>query len=409
MFTIIGWKVFGMDIKKIALAYSGGLDTSVAIKWLSEKYGCKIVTVTVDVGQEEDFRAIGEKALKVGAENHYTVDAKEEFIREYVFPSVKANGLYQGKYPVSTALSRPLIARKLIEIAHREGCDAVAHGCTGKGNDQLRIEISCRALDPTLKILAPTREWGMSRDQEVEYARKHGIPVSRAAKKYSIDQNLWGRSIESGPLENPWNSPEEDGWEWTTSPERAPDRPAVVELEFRNGVPVGIDGNEYPPVELVRRLNKVAGENGVGRIDHMEDRIVGIKSRETYECPAALTILEAHKDLEKLVLNRHELSFKRLVDEQWTFMVYAGFWDDPLREELDAFINKANERLDGKVKVKLYKGSMIVTGRESPNSVYDFRTATYDSSSTFDQSLSKGFVELWGLPTVVARKIMSGR
>ncbi|MBC7127249.1 MAG: argininosuccinate synthase [Candidatus Methanosuratincola petrocarbonis] len=398
-----------MEIKKIALAYSGGLDTSVAIKWLSEKYGSKIVTVTVDVGQEEDFRAIGEKALKVGAENHYTVDAKEEFIREYVFPSVKANGLYQGKYPVSTALSRPLIARKLIEIAHREGCDAVAHGCTGKGNDQLRIEISCRALDPTLKILAPTREWGMSRDQEVEYAMKHGIPVSRAAKKYSIDQNLWGRSIESGPLENPWNSPEEDGWEWTTQPERAPDQPTVIELGFRNGVPVQIDGKEYPPVELVRRLNKVAGENGVGRIDHMEDRIVGIKSRETYECPAALTILEAHKDLEKLVLNRHELSFKRLVDEQWTFMVYAGFWDDPLREELDAFVNKANERLDGKVKIKLYKGSMIVTGRESPNSVYDFKTATYDSSSTFDQSLSKGFVELWGLPTVVAKKIMSGR
>lgn len=398
-----------MDIKKIALAYSGGLDTSVAIKWLSEKYGSKIVTVTVDVGQEEDFRAIGEKALKVGAENHYTVDAKEEFIREYVFPSIRANGLYQGKYPVSTALSRPLIARKLIEVAHREGCDAVAHGCTGKGNDQLRIEISCRALDPTLKILAPTREWGMSRDQEVEYAMKHGIPVSRAAKKYSIDQNLWGRSIESGPLENPWNSPEEDGWEWTASPERAPDKPTIIELEFRNGVPVGIDGEAYPPVELVRRLNRVAGENGVGRIDHMEDRIVGIKSRETYECPAALTILEAHKDLEKLVLNRHELSFKRLVDEQWTFMVYAGFWDDPLREELDAFVNKANERLDGKVKVKLYKGSMIVTGRESPNSVYDFKTATYDSSSTFDQSLSKGFVELWGLPTVVARKIMSGR
>lgn len=398
-----------MEIKKIALAYSGGLDTSVAIKWLSEKYGSKIVTVTVDVGQEEDFRAIGEKALNVGAENHYTVDAKEEFIREYVFPSIKANGLYQGKYPVSTALSRPLIARKLMDIAHREGCDAVAHGCTGKGNDQLRIEISCRALDPTMKILAPTREWGMSRDQEVEYAMKHGIPVSQAAKKYSIDQNLWGRSIESGPLENPWNSPEEDGWEWTTSPERAPDKPTLIELEFRKGVPVGINGEACSPVELVRRLNKVAGENGVGRIDHMEDRIVGIKSRETYECPAALTILEAHKDLEKLVLNRHELSFKRLVDEQWTFMVYAGFWDDPLREELDAFLNKANDRLDGRVKAKLYKGSMIVVGRESPNSVYDFRTATYDSSSTFDQSLSKGFVELWGLPTVVARKIMSGR
>ncbi|MEJ5292949.1 MAG: argininosuccinate synthase [Candidatus Methanosuratincola sp.] len=398
-----------MDIKKIALAYSGGLDTSVAIRWLSEKYGSKIVTVTVDVGQDEDFRGIGEKALKVGAENHYTVDAKEEFLREYVFPSVRANGLYQGKYPLSTALSRPLIARKLIEIAHKEDCDAVAHGCTGKGNDQLRIEISCRALDPRLRILAPTREWGMSRDQEVEYAMKHNIPVSKAAKKYSIDQNLWGRSIESGPLENPWNSPEEDGWEWTNPPERAPDVPTVVELEFRKGVPVGIDGKECTPVELVKRLNKVAGENGVGRIDHMEDRIVGIKSRETYECPAALTILEAHKDLEKLVLNRHELGFKRLVDEQWAFMVYAGFWDDPLREELDAFINKANERLNGRVKVKLYKGSMIVTGRESPNSVYDFRTATYDSSSTFDQSLSKGFVDLWGLPTVVSRKIMTGR
>ncbi|MBC7120462.1 MAG: argininosuccinate synthase [Candidatus Methanosuratus sp.] len=398
-----------MSIKKIALAYSGGLDTSVAIRWLSESYGSKIVTVTVDVGQAEDFKAIGEKACNVGAENHYTVDAKEEFVRDYVFPSVKANGLYQGKYPISTALSRPLIARKLIEIAHREGCDAVAHGCTGKGNDQLRIEISCRALDPTMKILAPIRDWGMSRDQEIEYAMKHGIPVSRAAKKYSIDQNLWGRSIESGPLENPWNSPEDDGWEWTTSPELAPDCPTVVELEFKRGVPVGIDGEECSPLELVRRLNRIAGENGVGRIDHMEDRIVGIKSRETYECPAAVTILESHKDLEKLILNRHELSFKRLVDEQWTFMAYAGFWDDPLREELDAFINKANDRLDGRVKIKLYKGSMMVIGRESSNSVYDFKTATYDSSSTFDQSLSKGFVELWGLPTVVSRKVMSSR
>jgi argininosuccinate synthase len=395
------------DIKKIALAYSGGLDTSVAIKWLADKYNAEVVTVTVDLGQDEDFKAIGNKALTVGAENHYTIDAKDDFAKNYIFPSIKANGLYEGKYPISTSLGRPLIAHKLVEIAHKEGCDAIAHGCTGKGNDQLRIEISSRALDPELKMLAPARVWGMSRDQEIEYAKKHNIPISKAAKKYSIDQNLWGRSIESGPLENPWNSPEDDGWEWTASPEKAPDKPTTLEITFNNGVPVAIDGVKMTPVELIRKVGRIAGENGVGRIDHMEDRIVGIKSRETYECPAAVTILEAHKDLEKLVLNRHEESFKTLVDAKWTFLAYAGLWDDPLKEELDAFINKANERIEGRVKVKLYKGSIIVTGRESPYSVYDFKTATYDSSSTFDQTLSTGFVELWGLPTVVSRKVMS--
>ncbi|MBM5805336.1 MAG: argininosuccinate synthase [Candidatus Verstraetearchaeota archaeon] len=395
------------SIKKIVLAYSGGLDTSVAIKWLGDKYHAKIVTCTVDLGQGEDFKFIGEKALKVGAENHYTIDAKDEFAKNYIFPSIKANGLYEGKYPISTSLGRPLIAKKLVEVAHKEGADAVAHGCTGKGNDQLRIETSTKALDPNLTVLAPTRNWGMSRDQEVEYANKHGIPVSKAAKKYSIDQNLWGRSIESGPLENPWNAPEDDVWEWTMSPEEAPKKPTVMEITFKGGAPVAIDGKKLDPVSLIEHVNRVAGENGVGRIDHMEDRIVGIKSRETYECPAAVTILEAHKDLEKLILNRRELTFKRLVDEQWSFMVYAGLWDDPLREDLDAFIDKTSERMDGKVKVKLYKGSMIVVGRESPYSVYDFKTATYDSSSTFDQTLSNGFVPLWGLQTVVSRKVMS--
>ena len=395
------------SIKKIVLAYSGGLDTSVAIKWLGDKYHAKIVTCTVDLGQGEDFKFIGEKALKVGAENHYTIDAKGEFAKNYIFPSIKANGLYEGKYPISTSLGRPLIAKKLVEVAHKEGADAVAHGCTGKGNDQLRIEISARALDPNLTCLAPTRNWGMSRDQEVQYASKHGIPVSKAAKKYSIDQNLWGRSIESGPLENPWNAPEEDGWEWTKSPEAAPSKPTVMEITFKGGVPVAIDVKKLDPVSLIEHVHKVAGENGVGRIDHMEDRIVGIKSRETYECTAAVTILEAHKDLEKLILNRRELTFKRLVDEQWSFMVYAGLWDDPLREDLDAFIDKTSERMDGRVKVKLYKGSMMVVGRESPYSVYDFKTATYDSSSTFDQTLSNGFVPLWGLQTVVSRKVMS--
>lgn len=396
-----------MGVEKIVLAYSGGLDTSVAVKWLTDKYKAKIVTVTVDLGQEEDFKSIGEKALKVGAENHYTVAAREEFATDYIFPSVKANGLYEGKYPIATSLGRPLIARKLVEIARKEGADAVAHGCTGKGNDQLRIEISVRALDPGLTVLAPTREWCMSRDQEVEYARKHGIPVSKVAKKYSIDENLWGRAIESGPLENPWNEPEESAFLWTKSPREAPDEPTTIELAFEKGIPVALDGERLDPVGLIRKVGRVAGENGVGRIDHMEDRIVGIKSREVYECPSAAVILEAHRDLEKLVLNRHEISFKRLVDEQWAFLVYAGLWDDPLREDLDAFINKANERVTGRVKVKLCKGSMIVVGRDSPYSVYDFKKATYDSSSTFDQSLSKGFVDLWGLPTVVSRNIMS--
>lgn len=394
-------------VKKIVLAYSGGLDTSVAIKWLHEKYNADIVTLTVDLGQQEDFKSIEEKAYKVGATKHYTIDAKEEFARDYIFPAIKANAMYEEKYPVSTALGRPLIAKKLVEVAHREGADAVAHGCTGKGNDQLRIEISARALDPSLTVLAPTRDWGMSRDQEIEYANKHGIPVSKSAKKYSIDQNLWGRSIESGPLENPWNAPEDDVWEWTTAPERAPDIPTYIEITFKDGVPVKVDGKPLDPVNLIQHINKVAGLNGVGRIDHMEDRIVGIKSRETYECPAAVTIIEAHKDLEKLVLNRRELSFKKLVDDKWTFLVYAGLWEDPLREDLEGFINRTNERVEGRVRMKLFKGSVTVVGRESPYSVYDFKTATYDSSSTFDQSLSRGFVPLWGLQTVVSRKVIS--
>ncbi|MEM0232031.1 MAG: argininosuccinate synthase [Candidatus Methanomethyliaceae archaeon] len=393
-------------ISKIVLAYSGGLDTSVAIKWLKEKYNADIITLTLDVGQKEDFKLIEEKAYKIGAIKHYTIDAKEEFVRNYIFPAIKANTMYEDKYPVSTALSRPLIAKKLVEIAHKEGADAIAHGCTGKGNDQLRIEISAKALDPSLIVLAPTRDWGMSRDQEIEYAKKHNIPISTIAKKYSVDQNLWGRSIEGGPLENPWNIPEDDVWEWTINPEKAPNEPTIMEIEFKNGVPIKIDGESISPVELIEKVNKIAGVNGIGRIDHIEDRIVGIKSREVYECPAALTIIEAHKDLEKMVLNRRELTFKKIVDNEWTFLVYAGLWEDPLRYDLEAFIDRVNERVEGKVRVKLYKGSLIVVGRESPYSLYDIKIATYDSSSTFDQSLSKGFVTLWGLQTVVSRKFI---
>lgn len=393
-------------VSKIVLAYSGGLDTSVAIKWLKEKYNADVITVTLDVGQKEDFKLIENKAYKIGAIKHYMIDAKEEFVRDYIFPAIRANAMYEDKYPISTALSRPLIAKKLVEVAHKEGADAVAHGCTGKGNDQLRIEISVKALDPSLTVLAPTRDWGMSRDQEIEYARKHNIPIPNVAKKYSIDQNLWGRSIEGGPLENPWNAPEEDVWEWTTDPKKAPEEATIMEIEFKNGVPIKIDGEAMKPIELIDRVNRVAGLNGIGRIDHIEDRIVGIKSREVYECPAALTIIEAHKDLEKMVLNRRELAFKKIVDNEWTFLVYAGLWEDPLRYDLEAFIDKTNERVEGVVKMKLYKGSAMVIGRESPYSLYDIRVATYDSSSTFDQSLSKGFVTLWGLQTVTSRKFL---
>ncbi|MCQ5337250.1 MAG: argininosuccinate synthase [Candidatus Methanomethylicia archaeon] len=391
---------------KIVLAYSGGLDTSVAIKWLNEKYNAEIITLTLDIGQKEDFKNIEERAYKIGAIKHYTIDAKEEFVRDYIFPAIKANAMYEEKYPLSTALGRPLIAKKLVEIAHKEGAEAVAHGCTGKGNDQLRIEITVRALDPSLKIFAPTRDWGMSRDQELKYAEKHNIPISRISKKYSVDQNLWGRSIEGGPLEDPWNIPEEDVWEWTVSPEKAPNEPKIIEIEFKDGIPIKVDGKLMDSLSLINYLNEIAGSHGVGRIDHIEDRIVGIKSRETYECPAAITIIEAHKDLEKLVLNRRELNFKRIVDNEWAFLVYAGLWEDPLRYDLDAFINKVNERVEGTVRIKLYKGSIMVVGRQSPYSIYDIKTATYESISTFDQTLSKGFVSLWGLQTVFSRNKM---
>ncbi|NHV46150.1 MAG: argininosuccinate synthase [Candidatus Methanomethylicota archaeon] len=393
-------------IMKIVLAYSGGLDTSVAIKWLNEKYNAEIITLTLDIGQKEDFKNIEERAYKIGAIKHYTIDAKEEFVRDYIFPAIKANAMYEEKYPLSTALGRPLIAKKLVEIAHKEGAEAVAHGCTGKGNDQLRIEITVRALDPSLKIFAPTRDWGMSRDQELKYAEKHNIPISRISKKYSVDQNLWGRSIEGGPLEDPWNIPEEDVWEWTVSPEKAPNEPKIIEIEFKDGIPIKVDGKLMDSLSLINYLNEIAGSHGVGRIDHIEDRIVGIKSRETYECPAAITIIEAHKDLEKLVLNRRELNFKRIVDNEWAFLVYAGLWEDPLRYDLDAFINKVNERVEGTVRIKLYKGSIMVVGRQSPYSIYDIKTATYESISTFDQTLSKGFVSLWGLQTVFSRNKM---
>jgi len=389
--------------KKIILAYSGGLDTSVLLKWIQEKYEADIITVTLDLGQKEDLTRIEEKAKTLGALKHYSIEAKEEFVKDYVFPAIKADALYQEKYPLSTALSRPLIASKLVDVAEKEEAYAVAHGCTGKGNDQVRIEVGVKSLAPNLEVIAPVREWQMTRDKEIEYAKEHGIPVPVDTEKpYSIDQNLWGRSAEAGILEHPEKEPPENAFEWTASPEKAPDKPEYLSLEFERGIPKTLNGHQMDPVELIQLVNKTAGAHGVGRTDHIEDRLIGIKSREVYECPAATVIIEAHKDLEKIVLTRHEYFFKQQVDAQWSLLVYTGLWTEPLKDDLEAFIEKTQERVNGEVKVKLYKGGLKVAGRSSPFSLYDFNLATYDIGTTFDQSSSAGFIELWGLPTRVA-------
>jgi len=389
--------------KTVVLAYSGGLDTSVSIKWIQEKYNADVITMTLDVGQQDDLKAIEEKTKSLGVLKHYSIDAKHEFVTKYVFPAIKANALYEGKYPVSSALSRPLIASKIVDIAKKEGAIAVAHGCTGKGNDQVRFDVTIKSLAPDLEIIAPVREWNLTRDEEIKFAKANSIPIPVGINNpYSVDQNLWGRSIECGVLEYPDHEPPEEVFEWTVPPEKSPDKPEYITLTFENGVPTAMNGKNMDPVELIEALNKVAGEHGVGRIDHMEDRLVGIKSREVYECPAATVLTEAHKDLEKIVLTRHEVLFKQQIDAQWTFLAYTGLWMDPLRDDLDAFINKTQERVHGEVKMKLYKGGLQVVGRSSPMSLYDLNLATYDIQTTFDQSWSSGFIELWGLPTRVS-------
>ena len=391
---------------KVVLAFSGGLDTSVMVKWLQEKYGYDVVTLTLDLGQGKDLKKVEEKAWSLGVVNHYSIDAREEFINDYVVPAIKANALYMDAYPISSSLSRPLIASKLVEVAELEGAEAVAHGCSGKGNDQVRFDITIKALNPKLRIIAPVREWNMTRDKEIEYAKEHGIPIPATVDSpYSIDQNLWGRSIECGILEYPEKEPPEEIYEWTVPPEKAPDEAEYLTIGFEEGVPISLNGEEMTTLELVEKVKTIAGRHGVGRIDHIEDRIVGLKSREVYECPAAITILKAHFDLEKMVLTRHEKLFKRIVDHEWAYLVYAGLWMDPLKEALDAFIDKTQERVTGEVTLKLYKGNAHVVGRSSPYSLYDLNLATYDISSTFDQTAAVGFIELWGLPTVTAWSI----
>ncbi len=391
---------------KVVLAYSGGLDTSVMIKWLQEKYEAEVITAIIDVGQREDFSEIENKALRLGAKNHYTIDAKEEFVKDYIFPAIMANALYEGKYPLSSALSRPLISKKLVEVAVKENADAIAHGSTGKGNDQVRFETTIMSLNPKIKVLAPVREWNLSRDEELKYAKEKGIPIKFKSSPYSIDQNLWGRSIEAGVLEDPSIEPPEDAFELTVDPKKAPDDPEYVKIKFENGVPTAINDSYLDGVSLISYLNELAGKHGIGRIDHIEDRLVGIKSREVYECPAAVTLIEAHRELEKLVLTKNELMFKQLIDQTWTNLVYDGLWMNPLRLDLEAFIKETQKRVYGEVKVKLFKGSVTVVGRSSPYSLYDIALSTYDSQSKFDQTFAKGFIEIWSLQTRAAYKAL---
>jgi len=399
------------NISRVVLAFSGGLDTSVCIRWLIEKYNCEVITVTVDVGQPENFEEIEERAYKIGAVKHYTIDAKREFVEEYIAPAIRANAFYEGKYPLGTALARPLIAKKVVEIARKEGADAVAHGCTSKGNDQVRFEVTIRALAPDLKILAPVRMWGMTRAEEIEYAKSRGIPIPEIHKRFSIDANLWSRSIEGPELDDPMAEVPEDALEWVTPPEKAPDKPLYIELEFERGIPVKINGEKMDLETIIRTLNKLAGQHGVGLIDHIENRTVGFKSREVYEAPAAVTIYEAHKDLEKITYTPHEWRFKQFVDQLWTDLVYQGLWIEPLREELDKLIEEMNRWVSGVVRLKLYKGGLWVVGREGVYASYDKDLADYFKGWYPSDEEARGFIIMHSQHSVTAywkrRRMMS--
>ncbi len=388
-----------MTQPKVVLAYSGGLDTSVAIPWLRESKGTDVIAVTVDVGQPVDLERVRAKAERSGALRAYVADARAEFAEEFLLPALRANALYEGIYPLSTALARPLIARHLVAVAHTEGARFVAHGCTGKGNDQVRFDLSTTGLAPELEVVAPAREWGMTREEEIAYAEAHGIPVEATnSSPYSTDENLWGRSVECGILEDPAVEPPEEAFGWTCAPAAAPDRAEYVQILFEEGRPVALNGRHLPLHELIATLNRTAGAHGVGRIDHLESRVVGIKSREVYECPAAAVLISAHQALESLVLPRDLLDFKRTVEQRYAQLVYDGLWYTPLRESLDTFVGSTQGRVSGEVAMKLYKGSARVVGRRSPNALYQAALATYSSGDAFRRQMAEGFIYVWGLP-----------
>jgi len=389
----------------LVLAYSGGLDTSVGIRWLKDQ-GYDVIALTIDLGEKKDLDAIQRRALRVGAVAAYVVDGKVPFLRDFVWPSLQAGAVYEREYPLATALGRPLIAALLVQIARREGAQGIAHGCTGKGNDQVRFDVTTAALAPELKVVAPVREWGMNREDEIEYARKHGIEVPASVESpYSVDENLWGRSIEAGILEDPWQEPPADVFEWTSAPEQCPDEATYVELGFKEGLPASLDGKPIAAVDLVERLNQVGGENGIGRIDHLENRLIGIKSREIYEAPAAVLLLQAHQALEDITRPKDVARFKEQVAAQWAQLVYDGLWFSPLREALYAFVAQTQRHVSGQVRLKLYRGSSQVVGRKAPDQLYRIELATYGHGDRFDQSAAAGFIKLFGMGVRTAAEV----
>ena len=389
--------------EKVILAYSGGVDTSVCIPYLKEEWGVKeVITLAADLGQGEELKPIQEKALKCGAVESLVEDVTETFVKDFAFPAIQANTLYDNRYPLSTALARPLIARLLVEAAEKYGADAVAHGCTGKGNDQVRFDVGIMALNPNLKVLAPAREWGMSREEAITYGEKFGIqsPVKKSSP-YSIDRNLLGRSIEAGSLEDPMTEPPEEVFVMTKAIADTPNEPEYIEIGFEQGIPVSINGNKLSPVELITQLNTIVGNHGFGRIDMIENRVVGIKSREIYETPALLALINAHRDLESLTLTADITQYKRGIEQTYSELIYQGLWYSPLKEALDAFIQKTQERVSGSVRIKLFKGNATIVGRQSANSIYAPDLATYGAEDQFDHKAAEGFIYIWGLPTRV--------
>jgi len=386
--------------QRIAVAYSGGLDTSVIVKWLQEKYDADIVAVTGNLGQKRELSGVAEKAYKTGAKKVYIQDLRKEFVEEYLWRALKAGALYEHTYPMATSIGRPLLAKALVEVAKRERCTAIAHGCTGKGNDQVRFEVAIAALAPEIKVIAPLREWEFSsREEEIAYCERHGIPVSiTRANPYSIDENIWGTSIECGVLEDPMVEPPADVFQRTVSPADAPDKPATVSIEFSRGIPVGFNGERMDGISLLEKLNEIAGANGVGRLDLVENRLVGIKSREIYEAPAATVLHFAHRELERLTLDKEVSHYKAKIAHDYADLIYNGLWFTPLRNSLDAFIEETQKTVNGLVKVKLYKGNVSIAGRTSPNSLYDTKLATYTNEDSFDHKASVGFISIYGLP-----------
>jgi argininosuccinate synthase len=400
-----------MSRPKVILAYSGGLDTSVMVPWIGEKYAMDVVAFTVDLGQGEDIEKIRAKALRTGAVDAVAIDARNLFVDYFVFPALMAGALYEGKYPLATALGRPLIAKLMVDAARQHDAKAVAHGCTGKGNDQVRFDVTFQTLAPDLKIIAPVREWKMTRDEEIRFAQKHNIPVEATKESpYSIDLNLWGRSCEAGVLEDPWDEPPEDAFAWTADPRKAPDQAEYVEIEFEAGRPVGLDGERMDGVPLIDRLNALGGKHGVGRIDHVENRLVGIKSRELYEAPAAVILHLAHRELESLCLSKQAQRFKTVIAQEYADIVYNGLWFSAFHQDLLAFVRSNQRFVTGQVRVKLFKGQAIIAGRRSEHSLYSKNLATYETGDQFDHEAAQGFIRLWGLSqqTQAQKQLLKG-